>query len=415
MTVFLKDIFGYKEGIKMGKKLLGSMLLLLLGMVSFTFLPGLKVEAAEQVHIVSSQETVESIAANYDISAEQLMKTNGLPDGTLYVGQKLIIQTVYTPSIYQWTERGKQIGNYAKTFIGFKKAAEEETPINGFDSSGLIYWVLSRQQVPIDRLSVEGYYKQGMVTDTPKAGDVIFFLEKESSKIVTAGIYLGGDQFVNSGYGAETVQVRSITEEYFAQFQAEFKTFTPKGEHVVKNNETLKSISENYGVSVETIKKRNALPTDSLMQGQYLQIYSSPLYPFYANQKASYDKALDVIKYAYTLRGFPYVFGEYDPIIGMDCSGFIYWVMKEQGISVKRSSAADYYSLLRKLKNPKAGDLVFFKESDLSKEITHVGIYLGDGLFIHTTKNTGVHISDLTSSYFEQKFESFGQVQNNMD
>lgn len=48
--------------------------------------------------------------------------------------------------------------------------------------------------------------------------------------------------------------MRSITEEYFAQFQAEFKTFTPKGEHVVKNNETLKSISENYGVSVETIK-----------------------------------------------------------------------------------------------------------------------------------------------------------------
>ncbi|MCM3677401.1 C40 family peptidase, partial [Peribacillus simplex] len=153
----------------------------------------------------------------------------------------------------------------------------------------------------------------------------------------------------------------------------------------------------------------------SLMQGQYLQIYSSPLYPFYANQEASYDKAYDVIKYAYTLRGFTYVFGEYDPMIGMDCSGFTYWVMKEQGISIKRGSASDYYSLLPKLKDPKAGDLVFFRDSDLSQEITHVGIYLGDGRFIHTTKNTGVHISDLTSSYFTQKFESFGQVQSNMD
>ncbi|MGJ3194688.1 C40 family peptidase [Peribacillus frigoritolerans] len=399
----------------MAKRILGSMLFLLLGMVSFTFLSGLKVEAADSVHTVSSQETVESIAAIYDISTEQLMDMNGLPDGKLYIGQKLTIQTAYTPSNYQWSERGKQIGNYAKSFTGFKKTAGEETPIKGFDSSGLIHWVLSRQKVPIDRLSVEGYYKGGMDTNTPKAGDIIFFLEKGSSKVVTAGIYLGGNQFVNSGYGAETVQVRSTIEKYFAQYQAEYKTYTPKGEHVVQNNETLKSISDNYGVSVDTIKKRNALPTDSLMQGQYLQIYSSPLYPFYANQEASYDKAYDVIKYAYTLRGFTYVFGEYDPMIGMDCSGFIYWAMKEQGISLKRGSAADYYSLLPKLRDPKAGDLVFFRDTDLSQEITHVGIYLGDGRFIHTTRNTGVHISDLTSSDFNKKFESFGQVQINMD
>ncbi|TKG97837.1 LysM peptidoglycan-binding domain-containing protein [Peribacillus simplex] len=399
----------------MAKRILGSMLILLLGMVSFSFLSGLKVEAADRVHTVSSQETVESIAAIYDISTEQLMNMNGLPDGKLYIGQKLTIQTAYTPSNYQWSERGKQIGNYAKSFTGFKKMAGEETPIKGFDSSGLIHWVLSRQKVPIDRLSVEGYYKQGMDTNAPKAGDIIFFLEKGSSKAVTAGIFLGGNQFVNSGYGAETVQVRSTTEKYFAQYQVEYKTYTPKGEHVVQNNETLKSISDNYGVSVDTIKKRNALPTDSLMQGQYLQIYSSPLYPFYANQEASYDKAYDVIKYAYTLRGFTYVFGEYDPMIGMDCSGFIYWAMKEQGISLKRGSAADYYSLLPKLREPKAGDLIFFRDTDLSREITHVGIYLGDGRFIHTTRNTGVHISDLTTSYFTQKFESFGQVQVNMD
>ncbi len=399
----------------MAKRIVGSMLFLLLGMVSFTFLSGLKVEAADPVHTVSSQETVESIAAIYDISTEQLMDMNGLPDGKLYIGQKLTIQNAYTPSNYQWSERGKQIGNYAKTFTGFKKTAGQETPIKGFDSSGLIHWVLSRQKVPIDRLSVEGYYKQGMDTNTPKAGDVIFFLEKGSSKVVTAGIYLGGNQFVNSGYGAETVQVRSTMEKYFAQYQAEYKTYTPKGEHVVQNNETLKSISDNYGVSVDTIKKRNALPTDSLMQGQYLQIYSSPLYPFYANQEASYDKAYDVIKYAYTLRGFTYVFGEYDPMLGMDCSGFIYWAMKEHGISLKRGSAADYYSLLPKLRDPKAGDLVFFSDTDLSQEITHVGIYLGDGRFIHTTRNTGVHISDLTSSDFNKKFESFGQVQINMD
>ena len=357
-------------------------MLLLLVMFSFTYSPGVKVEAADRVHTVSSKDTVESIALTYDMSTEQLMKTNGLPDAKLYEGQKLrIIKTVYTPSFYQWSERGIQIANYAKTFVGFKKTAGEETPEKGFDSSGLIHWVLSRQHVPIDRLTVDGFYKQGMDTTTPKTGDIIFFLEKDSLKVVTAGIYLGGNQFVNSGYGAETVQVRSSTENYFAKYQVEYKTYTPKGEHIVRNGETLKSISENYSISMNTIKNRNALPTDELMQGQYLQLYSNPLYPFYVNQEAAYDKAYDVIKYGYTLRGFTFVFGEEDPMIGMDCSGFIYWVMKEQGLSVKRGSAADYFSLLPKIEKPKAGDLVFFRDTGTRLGVTHVGIYLGDGRF----------------------------------
>lgn len=400
----------------MFKGKLSYMVILLVFMVSFTFLPGLKVEAADHVHTVISNETVKSIAKTYDISKEQLMKTNGLPDDQLYVGQKLtIIQTAYTPSIYQWSERGKQIANYAKTFVGFKKTAGEETPEKGFDSSGLIHWVLSRQSVPIDRLTVDGFYKQGMDTATPKTGDIIFFLEKDSLKVVTAGIYLGENQFVNSGYGAETVQVRSSTENYFAKYQIEYKTYTPKGEHIVRNGETLKSISGNYGISVNTIKNRNALPTDELMQGQYLQLYSNPLYPFYVNQEAAYDKAYDVIKYGYTLRGFTFVFGEEDPMIGMDCSGFIYWVMKEQGLSVKRGSAADYYSLLPKIEEPKAGDLVFFRDTGTRLGVTHVGIYLGDGRFLHTTENAGVHISNLSSAYFAEKFESFGQVKGLMN
>ncbi|CEG34236.1 LysM peptidoglycan-binding domain-containing protein [Peribacillus simplex] len=85
------------------------MILTLVFMVSFTFLPGLKAEAADPVHTVISGETVESIAKTYEISAEQLMKTNGLPDDKLFAGQKLtIIQTAYIPSIYQWSERGKK-------------------------------------------------------------------------------------------------------------------------------------------------------------------------------------------------------------------------------------------------------------------------------------------------------------------
>ncbi|WP_285765788.1 C40 family peptidase [Peribacillus sp. SI8-4] len=378
--------------------------------VSFIFFPGLMAEAADRVHTVASKETVESIARTYHISTAQLMDTNGLPDSKLYAGQKLrIIQTAYTPAVYQWSERGKRISNYARTFVGLKKMAGEETPENGFDSSGLIHWVLSGQNVSIDRLTVDGFYKQGMDTSSPKAGDLIFFLEKDGSKVVTAGIYLGKNQFVHSGYGAETVQVRSSTENYFGKYNIAYKTYVPKGEHIVQSGETLKMIAEKYGISMDTIKIRNALPSYELIKGQYLQIYSSPLFPFYVNQETAYDEAEAVIKYAYTFRGFTYVFGGDDPMMGMDCSGFIYWVMKEQGLSVKRGSAEDYFSLLPHIENPKAGDLVFFRDTGARQGVTHVGIYLGAGRFLHTTEKPGVHISTLSSGYFAEKFESFGQ------
>lgn len=400
----------------MFKEKLSSRTLIVVFIVSSIFFPSFMAEAADRVHTVAANETVDSVARTYHLSPAQLMNANGLPDNKLYAGQKVkIIQTASTPAAYQWSERGKRIADYAKTFVGFKKMAGEETPANGFDSSGLIHWVLSRQNISIDRLTVDGFYKQGMDTAAPKAGDLIFFLEKASSKVVTAGIYLGKNQFVHSGYGAETVQVRSSTENYFGKYKMAYKTFTPKGEHIVQSGETLKSIAETYGISMNAIKNRNALPAAGLIQGQYLQIYSSPLFPFYVNQEAAYDKAEEVIKYAYTFRGFTYAFGEDDPMLGMDCSGFIYWVMKEQGLSVKRGSAEEYFSLLPKIENPKAGDLVFFRDTGARRGVTHVGIYLGGGRFLHTTEKPGVHISSLSSGYFAEKFESFGQAEDLMN
>ena len=395
----------------MNRKLVGSSFLFL-AMVWVVLSFGIKAEAADQVHTVTADETVESIAAKYNMKAEQLRKTNGLPEGPLFEGQKLqIVKSDYTPTKYQWAERGKQIAHYAKTFVGFDKTSGEESPETGFDSSGLVYWALTQHNVAIDRLTVDGFYRQGMDTEEAKSGDIIFFLEKETGKVVTAGIYIGKDQFVNAGYGADTVQIRSTTEKYFMKYDVAYKTYTPRGEHIVREGETLQSISDNYSISMKTIKGRNALPTNNLIPGQYLQIYSDLLFPYYSAEEIAYDKAYDVIKYAYTFRGFPYLFGGEDPVTGIDCSGLIYWIMNQQGIPVKRVSAANYYAAMNVTTDPKIGDLVFFSNTGVREGVTHVGIYLGDGRFLHTTEKPGVHISDLESSYFAGKFESFGSIE----
>ncbi|OCA84964.1 C40 family peptidase [Pseudobacillus wudalianchiensis] len=397
----------------MGKRLI--MLSILLWIGSFTFLPSVEAAAANKIHTVSSKDTIQSIAAKYKIPVQQLMKANGLPNTKLYTGQKLqILNKPYTSSQYQWQERGKQIANYAKTFVGFKKTIGEESPNKGFDSSGLLYWVLSQERLPIDRLTIDGFYNLGMDTNAPKPGDLMFFVEKDKSgkvkEIVTGGIYLGNNQFVHSGIGASTVQIKTRNDKSFAQYSVVYKTYTPKGEHVVQKGETLQSVSAKYRISMAALKKQNGLPSNSVLPGQYLQVYSNPLFPFYLNADPSYDKAYNIIKYAYTLRGFSYVWGEENPTEGMDCSGFIYWVMKQQGFSVKRDTAAGYSELLSEIKEPKVGDLVFFTETGGRAGITHVGIYMGNDRFIHTTTKAGVHISLLSSKYFAEKFHSYGDA-----
>ena len=53
----------------------------------------------------------------------------------------------------------------------------------------------------------------------------------------------------------------------------------------------------------------------------------------------------------------------------------------------------------------KAGDLVFFNSGNSSKRATHVGIYTGNGKFVHaSTSTTGVIISDLNSSYYTNTY-----------
>ena len=402
-----------KEGMNMKK--INHLLLLLLVMGSFIFLPHGKAAAQVPIHTVSSTDTVESIAAKYRITVQQLIKTNGLPTTKLYPGQKLQIATApYTSSTYQWEERGKQIANYVKTFVGFAKRTGGEQPETGFDSSGFIYWALSQQGLPIDRLTINGFYQLGMDTQSPKPGDLMFFVEKDSkgtvTKIVTGGIFIGNDQFIHSGIGASTVQVKSRTDNSFALYSVVYKTYTPKGEHIVQQGETIQSIAAKYGTTEALLKSQNGLPSIAVLKGQYLQVYNQPLFPFYLHTASSYNNAQDVIKYAYSLRGFSYVWGKENPLEGMDCSGFIYWVMKQKGFSIKRQTAAQYYALIPKIAASKTGDLVFFHDTGSRTGITHIGIYIGNGRFIHTTEKAGVHISLLSSAYYRGKFDSYRSI-----
>lgn len=91
----------------------------------------------------------------------------------------------------------------------------------------------------------------------------------------------------------------------------------------------------------------------------------------------------------------------------IDCSGLLYVTFKNNGVSIPHNSQdiARYGSIILDQDSLKKGDLVFFvKTYSTSKVITHSGIYLGDGDFIHTSSSRGVVISNLSSSYYQEHY-----------
>ena len=112
-----------------------------------------------------------------------------------------------------------------------------------------------------------------------------------------------------------------------------------------------------------------------------------------------------------TWLGAPYRYGG-TTREGTDCSGMVMRVYKAvYNIDLQRNSAKIFEKNCRSVSRSKLreGDLVFFNNGRTSK-ISHVGIYLKDGKFVHASSSRGVIVSDLSQNYYDKHYQCGGRV-----
>ncbi|MGD8785331.1 MAG: C40 family peptidase [Thioalkalispiraceae bacterium] len=123
----------------------------------------------------------------------------------------------------------------------------------------------------------------------------------------------------------------------------------------------------------------------------------------------SQGKAESVVRVAESMLGRPYKYGGVSPSSGFDCSGLVYYSHRRHGISLPRTSYAQYkasHPIPRN--NLRRGDLLFFR---ISGKISHVGIYLGKNRFIHApSSGKRVSIARLNSRYWSRRFIRGGRI-----
>jgi cell wall-associated NlpC family hydrolase len=122
--------------------------------------------------------------------------------------------------------------------------------------------------------------------------------------------------------------------------------------------------------------------------------------------------AVDPVNQALQAVGVKYRYGGRSPVTGFDCSGLVTHVYERAwGLSLPAGTAAlSKAGRAIKAKDLRPGDLVFYNTRN--RPFSHVGIYAGDGHFIHAPKPGGrVRVESTSSSYWRARFNGARRVE----
>jgi len=131
----------------------------------------------------------------------------------------------------------------------------------------------------------------------------------------------------------------------------------------------------------------------------------------YREQNVSNQHREKIVDLATDMLGVTYRYGGHSPQKGFDCSGLVYYTHKQAGIKIPRTTRAQFRAVKQiSYRSLEAGDLIFFNTKG-NGIVSHVGIYLGDGKFIHApSSGKRVSIANMNDRYWKHHYSGAGRL-----
>lgn len=341
----------------------------------------------EIVYEVKAGDTLWSISRKFGVSVEEIAKFNNIKiEKTLQIGDKLRIPQKEESETSTITKNSEP---KAKSLAGTGVYEVKE---------GDSLWTISRkfgvspeEIAKANGISLNKTLKIGEKLIIPKAGMKIAKEEKKTVKV------------------SSTPRTPSASRKGGIIYQ-------------VRAGDSLWTIGKRFGVSPEKIASANGISLNKTLQiGDKLiipsqvrkQIAHSHLSKakktIIARKEKTSSKNMGngvpgVVGTALAYQGVRYSYGGFSSR-GFDCSGFVKYVYQRHGLNLPHNAAAQYgYGKPVSKGELQPGDLVFFR-TGRSRGINHVGIYIGNGKFIHASSARGrVRIDSLNEGYYKSHF-----------
>lgn len=124
--------------------------------------------------------------------------------------------TTPAPAPTTSTER-QQLVDFAKQYVGGSYVYGGESPSEGFDCSGLVYYVFHHFNYDVTRTASSQYANDGtsIQKSALQPGDLVFFSSNGGYSVTHVGIYIGGNQFVHASCPTVGIVISSLDSEYY--------------------------------------------------------------------------------------------------------------------------------------------------------------------------------------------------------
>lgn len=316
--------------------------------------------SAEQVHVVQEGDSLWLIATEHDVTVRALAKANKLrTNGVLRVGSQLKIPGTAEPAAEEGEspEAAEAEAEETEAAEAEVEEAEEPEPITHFVRDGESLWTIAR--------------KYGTSVRALAAANG---LRPENVLRVGRTLTIPGE---GSAGSADEEPRTSL--------------------YIIEKGDSLWRIARRHGTTVRALAEANGLNPDRVLRvGTVLQV------PGGSGGAGGIGSQNRFAQAALEYRGVRYRWGGMSTR-GMDCSGLVALVLRDYGIKAPHNAKA-LYKLGKSVsrENLQPGDLVFFHTT--RPGISHVGIAIGNGKFVHASSSKGrVRVDRLDTGYYSER------------